>query len=51
VCPSTGDLNTTNEIIGHHSVRNSAGTGTRLWLAGPARHFELGPLRRELGIY
>src|SRR5215469_5356853 len=25
--------------------------GARLWLAGPARHFELGPSRRELGIY
>jgi hypothetical protein len=25
--------------------------GTRLWLARPARHFELGPARREPGIY
>ena len=26
--PTAGDLKTTNEIIGHHSVRSSAGTAT-----------------------
>jgi hypothetical protein len=43
VRPSAGDLKMTNEIIGHHSVRNSAGTASGVGRIGVKSRMRLGP--------
>ena len=53
VRPSAGDLKTTNEIIGHHSVRSSAGTaiGTVSVSIGVKSRMRLRPHRPVLADF